>query len=300
MRMEIKYLDAHTHVNLAAFKGDWREVIERALGIGVGLVNVGTQKDTSLRAVEIAREFGPEPVFAVVGLHPVHTSKSFHDADELGEGEAAKTFTSRGEIFDYEYYKKLASDPKVVAIGECGLDYFRIGTDKTDSADIDDKKEKQKTAFVEQIKLAHEVKKPLMIHCRSAFGDLIEILIQNSKFLIPERPGIVHFFTGTKDDAKKLLDLGFYFTFGGVITFPPKAGRRPDYEDIIKFLPLEKILSETDAPYVSPAPYRGKRNEPAYVIEVVKKLAELKGLPIEEMGNQILKNTSECFNLKLV
>lgn len=314
MKTEAKYLDAHTHVNLAAFKDDYREVIERALEAGVGLVNVGTQKDTSLRAVEIAHEF-PGGVYAVVGLHPVHTSKSFHDAQELGDTPEAKGFTptpkdhrsttekhnqkdlvwgftSRGEIFDYEYYKKLALDPKVIAIGECGLDYYRIETDKADRTDIDDAKEKQKSAFMEQIKLAHEVKKPLMIHCRSAFSDLIEILIHNSSFLVPNNPGIIHFFTGTKDDARKLLDLGFYFTFGGVVTFVR------DYDKVIKMIPVERILSETDAPYVSPAPHRGKRNEPAYVIEVVKKLAEIKEISLEEIREKILDNIRSIFGIK--
>ncbi len=290
--MRLRFFDAHTHVNLAAFKNDYKDVTNRALDAGVGMINIGTQKDTSSRAVEIAREF-PSGVYAAVGLHPVHTGKSFYDADELGGGEAAKSFTSRGEVFDYEYYKKLAVDSKVVAIGECGLDYFRIEINRTD---IDDIKNKQKAAFVEQIKLAHEVKKPLMIHCRNAFPDLINLLTTNYP-LLTEPPGVIHFFTGTKDDVEKLLDLEFYFTFGGVVTFPPKAGRRSDYDEIVKLIPMDRILSETDAPYVAPALYRGKRNEPAYVIEVVKKLAELKNLSLEDMQKQILENTEAAFEI---
>ncbi|MGC9610790.1 MAG: TatD family hydrolase [Minisyncoccia bacterium] len=287
--MDVKFFDAHTHVNLAAFKDDYRETVNRALAAGAGMVNVGTQKDTSLRAVEIAREFRDMPVFAAVGLHPIHTGKSFHDTEELGNGEAAKAFNGRGEIFDYEYYKKLALDSKVIALGECGLDYFRVENKEA--------KEKQKTAFLEQIKLAHEVKKPLMIHCRAAFPDLIDILSANINSLNVV-PGIIHFMSGTKDEAKKLLDLGFYFTFGGVITFVR------DYDEIIKLIPLDRILSETDAPYVAPTPYRGlpgqgKRNEPAYVIEVVKKLAEIKNMSLDEISPQILKNTAICFNLEV-
>lgn len=277
----MSFFDVHTHVQFAAFKEDYRAVIKRALTAGVGLINVGTQKDTSRRAVEIADEFKDKPVYAAVGLHPIHTSKSFHDTQELGGGEG---FNSRGEEFDYDYYKKLASNPKVFAIGECGLDYFRI----IENNELEIKK-KQKEAFEKQIKLAFEAKKPLMIHCRNAFDDLIEILIHNSKFLIPNKPGIIHFFTGTKNDAKRLLDIGFYFTFGGVITFVR------DYDEVIKMIPLERILSETDAPYISPAPYRGKRNEPAYVAEVVKKLAEIKKIPLEKMKEQILKNAAAIF-----
>ncbi|OGG40241.1 hypothetical protein A2116_02285 [Candidatus Jorgensenbacteria bacterium GWA1_49_17] len=281
----VKYFDAHTHVQFKAFANDCREVINRAAENGVGMVLVGTQKDTSQGAVELAREY--ENVYAAVALHPIHTSASYHDAEELGDSPEAKGFTSRGEVFDYEYYKKLALDERVVAIGECGLDYFRLGENREEQIT------KQKQAFAEQIKLAHDVKKPLMIHCRSAFPDLIETLIFNSKFLIPDNPGIIHFFTGTVHDAKRLLDLGFCFTFGGVITFVR------DYDEAIKTIPPEKILSETDAPLVTPVPYRGKRNEPAYVVEVVKKLAEIKNIPEEEMRTRILENAERVFSIKL-
>lgn len=275
-----KYIDCHTHAHFAAFKDDYKEVIGRALDAGISVVNVGTQKDTSAKAVEVAHEFEKD-VWAVVGLHPIHTEKSFHDAKELGAGGDESGFTSRGEDFDYEYYKKLALDPKTVAIGECGLDYFRLG---------EETKERQKEAFVKQIELAHDVKKPLMIHCRDAFSDLIKILEENKKKL-NEKPGIVHFFTGTVEDAKKLLDLGFYFTFGGVITFARS------YDEVIKMIPMDRLLSETDAPYVTPEPYRGKRNEPAYVVYVVRKLAELKGVSEEEITEQISRNAKTVLKL---
>src|SRR4051812_15973964 len=113
---QVLFFDSHTHVNLAAFKEDYADVIKRSLAAGVGMINSGTQKDTSARAVELAHEFEKEPIYASVGLHPVHTDKSFHDEQELGGGDFAKAFTSRGEIFDFEYYKKLGQDPKVVAI----------------------------------------------------------------------------------------------------------------------------------------------------------------------------------------
>ncbi|MFH0712742.1 MAG: TatD family hydrolase [Candidatus Jorgensenbacteria bacterium] len=289
----IRYFDAHTHVQFKAFDNDYREVIGRAAELGVGMVLVGTQKDTSRRAVELTREY-PD-LYAAVALHPIHTSKSYHDSQELGEeglapleaGQPLTGFTSRGETFDYEYYKKLALDSKIVAIGECGLDYFRLGANREEQI------AKQKEAFLKQIELAYDVKKPLMTHCRSAFPDLIEILIHNSKFLTPGNPGIVHFFSGTVGDAKKLLEMGFYFTFGGVITFVR------DYDEVIKIIPVERMLSETDAPYVAPVPYRGKRNEPAHVIEVVKKLAEIKNISEEEMRVQILKNVERVFGIKI-
>ncbi|TSA44898.1 TatD family deoxyribonuclease [bacterium] len=279
--MQPKFFDAHTHVNLAAFSGDYKETIGRSLDAGVGMVNIGTQKNTSLRAIEIAREFRDVPVFATVGLHPTHACENdFRDAQELAASAGVP------ETFNYDFYRGLALDSKVMGIGECGLDYFRL------SGDVGGKKNKQKEAFIEQIKLAHEVKKPLMIHCRSAFPELIETLEEN-KGLLNDKPGIIHFFSGTRDEAEKLAGLGFYFTFGGVITFAR------DYDEVIKFLPIERILSETDAPYVAPTPYRGKRNEPAYVIEVVKKLAEIKEMPLEEISRQILKNTEDVFDLDI-
>ncbi len=287
-----KYFDAHTHANLAAFHADYREVINRALAAGVGMVNVGTQKDTSRRAVEIANEFKNEPVFAAIGLHPIHTSASYHDKNELGEGEAARAFTSRGEEFNYEYYKKLALDPKTVAIGECGLDFYRI---QNSACGIEEVKKRQKKVFVEQIKLAHEVQKPLMIHCRDAFPDLIEILNTNYQIL-NTNPGLIHFFTGMQDDARELLEMGFMFTFGGTVTYPPKGGM-PDYSTLVEYIPLDRILSETDAPFVAPVPYRGQRNEPVYVLEVIKKLADIKGISVEKMSVHILENAQKVFPL---
>ena len=273
-----KYIDAHTHAHFAAFKNDYKEVIQRALVAGVAVVNVGTQRDTSAKAVDVAHEFEKD-VYAVVGLHPIHTDKSFHDADELGSSNDAKGFTSRGESFDYDYYKKLVLDPKTVAIGECGLDYFHLG---------EDSKKKQAEAFTKQIELAKEIQKPLMIHCRDAFSDLIDILKPRTQNL---KPSVVHFFTGTIEDAKKLLDLGFSFTFGGVITFARS------YDEVIKMIPMDRILSETDAPYVTPEPFRGKRNEPAYVVYVVRKLAELKGVSEEKMAEQIWENAENLFGI---
>ena len=292
-------MDAHTHTQFAAFNDDWKEVIDRALAENTWFVNVGTQKDTSARAAELAERYGG--VYATVGLHPIHTDKSYHDPEEVGGSEgftptpvflrARKQvwgFTSRGEEFDYKYYKKLALNPKVVAIGECGLDYFRINDEGLRI------KEKQIEAFAQQIRLAREVKKPLMIHCREAFPDLIKILGENKKLLLPENPGIVHFFSGAAGEARYLLKMGFFFTFGGAVTFTR------DYDNVIKIIPLDRILSETDAPYVTPAPHRGKRNEPSLVVYVVKKLAEIKGVSAEEMRERILENTENIFGIKLL
>jgi TatD DNase family protein len=285
-----RYFDAHTHVQFSAYADDRDVVIARAREAGVWMVNVGTQKDTSRAAVELAHAHS-EGVYAAVGLHPVHTGVSFHDSQELGGGEAAKAFTSRGEVFDVELYRALALDPKTVAIGECGLDYFHFSDAEPREAQI----KKQKDAFAAQITLAIEVKKPLMIHCREAFADVVEMVHPRAHEL---SGGIVHFFTGTPDDARQFLELGFSFTFGGAITFPPRKGAtQGSYDEAIKLIPADRIMTETDAPYVAPAPFRGKRNEPAYVPHTVARLAELKGMSADEMKMQIWENARRIFRM---
>jgi len=286
-----KYFDSHTHLQFAAFDNDRDEILEKTLNERVGMVNVGTQFETSKKAIELAHKYDNHPLFskfiyATIGLHPIHTSKSFYDESELGapKDNNKYAFVSKEEIFNYDAYKELSKDAKVVAIGECGLDYFRI--------ENENQKEKQIEAFEKQILLSFEIKKPLMIHCRSAFSDLILILEKN-KNKLNNPPGIIHFFSGNKDEAIKLLNLGFYFTFGGVITFVR------DYDKIIKLIPDDKILSETDAPYVAPIPYRGKRNEPRYVKEVVKKLAEIKNIKEEKINEQILENARKVFGIEI-
>ena len=277
--MTYQYIDIHTHVNLAAFKDDWREVSNRAHDAGVAFINVGTQVDTAKRAVEMAHGY-VEGVYAVVGLHPVHTAKSYHDAQEFTDME--KGFTSRGEVFDRAAYLEMAHDPKVVAIGECGLDYFRVEGDT---------KALQEKAFIEQIELANEVGKPLMLHIRSgkdhnAYKDAYEILKTHAKVR-----GNVHFFAGTYEDAKPFWEMGYSTSFTGVITFAR------DYDEVIKAAPLEMLHVETDAPYVAPLPYRGKRNEPVYVIEMVRKLAEIRGEDEEGVRTQLLLNARSIFGI---
>ena len=280
-----KYVDVHSHVNFKAFDEDRGEVIARALENDIWVINVGTQIDTSRKAVAMTQEY-PAGVYAIVGLHPVHTHVSFHDAQEIDSADGLG-FTSRGEKFDYEYYKKLALDPKVVAIGECGLDYYHEG--ENGKMLTQDEKERQKSAFVEQIKLSQEINKPLMIHSRSAISETVQILKANNA-----KKGIAHACVRTIEEAKGFIELDFYFTFAGNITFKPTKNK-PAFDEVIKFIPMERILSETDSPYLTPVPYRGKRNEPAYVREVVKRIAEIKGLPEPEVAAAIMANAKRIF-----
>lgn len=214
---------------------------------------------------------------------------------ELGEpldsARGKGGFTSRGEAFDYAYYKKLAAHPKVVGIGECGLDYYRENEDSGFRI--------QEKVFRRQIELAIEVGKPLMLHIRngsgrSAYRDAFRILSTfNFQLETGRRPGNLHFFAGSIEEAKPFLDAGFTFSFTGVITFTR------DYDEIIRYLPLDRILSETDSPYVAPAPFRGKRNEPLYVREVVDTIARIRGADEETVRPQILKNAERLFGFSL-
>lgn len=273
-----KYIDAHTHIHFPAYGDDKSVVLERAKALGVRMITVGTQNSTSQSAVDFAKQ-NPGWVWAAVGFHPGHfASEWHHDKNEQGEDER--------EIFDLGKLREIASAPEVVAIGECGLDYFRISPEDVATRKM------QKEGFIAQLHLSSDLKKPLMIHCRAAFADLIEILERHKSSLNTPCPGAIHFFSGNVDEAKKLLALGFVFTFGGVTTFSR------DYDEVIRFIPIENILPETDAPYVAPNPYRGQRNEPSYVLETIKKLSEIKGVSMEEFADISLKTATKVFNLK--
>ena len=269
----MKFFDAHTHVNFVAYNEDREATIARAKDAEVGMNVVGTQFDTSKAAVELAEKY--DNVWATIGLHPIHTAKSYHDEKELGDG--GKEFTSRGEVFDMSAYTELGKSPRVIAIGECGLDYYRVD---------ESTKDVQIKNFVSQIELANTLQKPLMLHIRNAYDDAIEVLKAHA-----EVRGDVHFFAGNWDIAKKFLDMGFTLSFTGVITFTH------DYDDVVKSVPLDMLLSETDAPYVTPAPNRGKRNEPAYVEYVVQKIAEIRGEAFEKVRTQIIENAQRVFGL---
>lgn len=282
----MRWFDAHTHLQFAGFKNDLPEVLARARAAGLaGIVNVGTQKDTSAKAVALAE--ANSDCYAAVGLHPIHTDKSFHDVEELGiDSSAGSGFTSRGEVFDFDLYRKLAENPKTVAIGECGLDFYHLPKEDKEEAI-----RKQKDGFIVQISLSKAVNKPLMIHCRDAWPDLLVILESEKENLLSAGGGIAHFFSGDLTVVKELLAKDFYFTFGGVITFSD------NYAEVLKFIPLNRILLETDAPYVTPLPYRGRRNEPAYIEKTAEKMAAVKNISLEELSGIILENSKRVFRL---
>lgn len=286
--METIY-DTHAHLNLSAFKQSYKEITESSLQAGMIINNVGTQKDSSKRAVEMAQEF-PNNVFAVVGLHPEHTiSKEVDEEDSH--------FISREEKFDVEYYRALASDPKVVGIGECGIDYYRIpeGMTKQDVRAI------QEPVFVEQLKLARELDKGLVVHVRSskdtsdAYEDILEILETQQKSRGLPRFEI-HSFTASVEIAQRFVNLGAFLGLNGIITFD-KTGV---LKEVVTKIPLEKIVLETDAPYLAPVPYRGKQNLPIYLEHIVKHIAEIKGISFAEVALQTTKNAKELFHIHAI
>lgn len=260
--MDLKFFDAHCHVQLSQFDADREEVLERMEAGGFGGVVIGVDFASSREALELAEMH--DFLWAAVGLHP-------HD--------------NVAEEFDMVSYRELAIDPKVVAIGECGLDYFRSG-------ETEEERDAQKHRFESQIALALEVGKPLIIHCRDAHDDMLAILKKHTG-THPELKVIIHFFTGTAELAQHYLDLGCYLSFPGPITYTDM------YDASINVAPLDRILSETDSPFAAPVPFRGKRNEPVYVEEVVKKLAEIKGISVDTMAAQIAENFQKVFQIEI-
>ena len=288
------FIDTHAHLNFNAFKEDASSVIEKCLKEDIWLINVGAQYSTSLRAVEYAQKY-KNGVFAAIGLHPIHL-------EEVEIEEEGIKFKSRKEKFNKTKYHLLAlNSKKVVAIGECGLDYYRIDQIKKPKEKI---KRKQKDVLISHLDLARELDLPIIFHCRGsknnpldAYFDLLEILKEiNPKFIAQRKKlkGVVHCFLGNKKIAKKFLDLNLYLGFTGIITF----SKTDQLKEVISFCPLKKILIETDAPYLAPIPYRGKRNEPLYVKFVAQRIAEIKKIEIEKVAQQTTKNAFQCFNLK--
>ncbi|HEU5115031.1 MAG TPA: TatD family hydrolase [Candidatus Paceibacterota bacterium] len=285
--MRPRFIDIHAHTNFTAFDADRQDVVRRALDQSVWIINVGTQKDTSRKAVEMTKEF-PEGVYAVIGLHPIHVNPSFHDTEEIGEGGSG--FSSRGETFDPEYYRMLAKEggKKVVGIGECGLDYYRMPSDE--------ERARQKAAFRAQIELALELDLPLMLHIRSgaggnAYREALDILGKYKKEYGDKLRGDAHFFAGSLDDAREFLDLGFHLSYTGVVTFAKQ------YKELVQATPIDRIMSETDCPYVAPIPERGKRNEPSFVIHTADKILGIKEMALDEGRAKLVDNAFRLFRL---
>ncbi|MEN9390616.1 MAG: hypothetical protein RLZZ283_716 [Candidatus Parcubacteria bacterium] len=260
---DLRYFDAHSHVSFKDYDDDREAVIGRMEAGGVGTITVGVDYETSAQAVAFAEKY--DNFYATIGLHPTDTVT---------------------ESFDASQYAALASHPKVVGVGECGLDYFRL------EGDFETEKKRQVADFEKQIAFALEHDLPLMLHCRpkkgsmDAYEDVLALLAgRNAR-------GNVHFFVGNVDIARKFYDLGFTTSFTGVLTFTH------DYDEVVRFAPLDMLLTETDSPYVAPVPHRGTRNEPSYVGHVVAAIAQIRVADEEQIRAQILENAKRVFRLR--
>jgi len=263
-------IDTHAHVNFNAFKNDFDKVIKRSLTEDIWMINVGSNYETSKRAVEIAGKY-EKGVYAAIGLHPIHT---------------------KDENFNASEHRSLCQSDKVVAIGEIGLDYFK---------DYGLFKEKQKQVFLQQLDLAKELDLATIIHCRMAHKDLIEVLKSqipnpksqiNPKFQIlnSKLKGVIHCFTGNWKQAKQYLDMGFYLGINGIMY-------KFDLKKVIEKTPLEKILIETDCPYLVPPQADSKRNEPIFIKYIVQDIAKIKNISFKEITQVTTQNAQRLFNI---
>lgn len=287
--MTFKLIDTHTHAHFAAYKNDMDEVVKRSLEEGIAMITVGTQSTTSENAVKLAERY--EGVWATIGLHPNHLhAQEFYDQDELPpEEQGTDKIKTRSERFDLEFYQKLAEHPKVVAVGEFGLDYYRLPPEVDRERMIAD----QKAECQQQLDFADKIGKPIVIHSRDAFEDQYHILKENIAAGKLARRGVIHSFTGTVEEAKAYQDLGFLISLNGILTFSKEL------QDQVKQIPLEQIMLETDAPYLAPPPHRGERNEPRYVKFIGEKLAEIKSVSLEEVAAETNQNAERLFNISL-
>jgi TatD DNase family protein len=253
----IMLFDTHAHLNAEQYNDDLEEVISRAREAGVhNMVVVGFDRPTIQKAMELAERY--EFIYACVGWHPV-------DAIDMTEE-------------DLLWIEELAAHPKVVAIGEMGLDYH---WDKSP-------KDIQKEVFRKQIRLAKKVKLPIVIHNREATADIVEILKEEGA---EEVGGIMHCFSGSPEVAKECVKMNFYISLGGPVTF--KNAKKP--KEVVAEIPLDKLLIETDCPYLAPHPYRGQRNEPSYVKLVAEQIAAIKGVSFEEVADATTQNAKKLF-----
>lgn len=262
------FIDIHAHLNFRVFESDWREVLARALKNKVEVIVPSTDLKTSEKAIEIAKS--SSGVWAAVGFHPIHVL----DRDW------------RSEI---QRIRALVKEPKVVAIGEVGLDDYVFEQYKEDSPSLKLRRSEQERIFQFFIEIAAEVKKPLILHCRKAEDRFLKQLTSNKKQLT--MGGDWHCCSGNSKQVAQALKLGLHVSYTGLITY------NDTWDKVIPEIPLEKLMIETDSPYLTPVPYRGQRNEPSYVIEVAKKIAQLKGLELKQVEETTYENAQRLFNL---
>lgn len=255
-------IDSHCHLDGKRYDDDRQEVIERALAAGVTkMMSIGTGDGPPDLEVAVRLADQHAPVYATVGVHP-------HDADKVRK----EHYTQLAELLQH---------PKVLALGEIGLDYHYDFSPR----DV------QKTVFIEQMRVASDAKMPIVIHTREAWEDTLTLLEQHWK--PTGLGGIMHCFSGSPAEAQRCVDLGFHLAFGGMVTFP----KLTDVQEAARLCPADRLLVETDAPYLAPVPYRGKRNEPGYVVHSAAKIAELRGVDANEIDRLTTENFQHLMKL---
>ncbi len=252
------FVDTHAHLEFDSFNDDRDAVIQRAIENKLSaIITIGTSLETSKQAIRYANNYAS--IYAAVGIHP-------SDCAEAGDK-------------DYLEIEKLAKNEKVIAIGEIGLDYYRMYTDK----------ETQKKAFKKQIAIARKAKLPLIVHTRESQEDALKML---SKEKAGDVSGVLHSFSGSIAILEKALETNFYISYTGGVTF-----KNSTTKELVANTPVERLLLETDSPFITPVPFRGKRNEPSYIIHTAKIIAELKGLSLEKLAEITTENARHLFGL---
>ncbi|MDY0017825.1 MAG: TatD family hydrolase [Candidatus Delongbacteria bacterium] len=256
----MKFFESHAHLYFEDFDNDRDELIEQLLSSGIeGIINAGVDLETSLKCIGLAEKY--ERIYAACGFHP-------NDAAEH-------------DIKDLEVLKTLIQHPKVVAIGETGIDLYR------DRAPL----ELQKKFFIRQLEIALENDMPVIVHSRSADTETFDIIDQVSL----KYKGVFHCYAGNAENALRLIEKGFYISFTGNITY-----KNNDREEVIRQIPLENILLETDSPFLTPVPFRGKRNDPSKLKLIAEKIAEIKGVSVEEVAEVTTRNSKKLFKINEV
>jgi TatD DNase family protein len=277
-------IDSHCHLHFPAYDANREDVLRRMREKNIWAITVGTNLATSRSGIVFAEQH--DDVFATVGYHPEHLTSSYVDEHEPHDSSP----------FSIDSFVPIPeASKKVVAIGETGLDFYRID----EGIDAEEAAQKQEFAFREHLRLAHKTGLPLVIHCRDAFHRLATV-IQDELNQGNRVEGVIHCYTGSWEDAKSLIDLGLHIGFTGIVTYKPKMDADPEKSllRVIERMPMERLLVETDAPWLAPEPHRGKQNEPTYVEYVARKVAELRGMDFDAVAEQTTENAMELFELE--
>lgn len=279
------FIDTHCHLQFRAYDDDRDDVIARCQELGMKLNLIGTQQKTSELAIALAEQY--DWMYASIGLHPIQEYK-------VKVQEESTAFTARGEEFDEAFYNELAKHPKVVAVGETGMDRFHVPKDTS----TEDVMAKQKDVFLAHYRVAQKNNLPLVIHVRDAHEDMIATLAALPEAQKGELRGTIHCFTGNWEQAQQYLSFGLHLGFTGVITYPEKK-TNPEPQrwlnEVVENVPLDRVVIETDAPYLAPQSHRGKRSEPWMVRDVAEHFAKVRNMTREAFQNQVKENSFRLF-----